>query len=178
MVKAASPDKVLVEGDHLGKTLSRTEALTLSVELAVANVRKGGGPFGAVILNSSMEVIGIGVNAVVSNRDSTAHAEICAIRSAENRIQNYSLENCSLYSSCAPCIMCFGAIYWSGLKEVVFGAPKETAEAVGFMEGPVSPELWEAAKADKEIVCSRLAISEELIARPFELYRELNGVIY
>lgn len=166
-----------LETEYIGKTISNDEALSLAIELATNNAEQGGGPFGCVIVSPDNAIAGIGINSVVESHDSTAHAEVVAIRSAQQRIQSHSLNDHSLYTSCAPCIMCFGVIYWSGVKRVIAGATKEDAESLGFLEGPMSPELWQAAARDKSI--EFLSRAEHPNATtPFQKYKELGGVIY
>jgi len=104
------------------------EAITLSEEKMLAGE---GGPFGAVVVREG-QIIGRGWNRVTSTSDPTAHAEIVAIRDACQQLQTFSLEGCTLYSSCEPCPMCLGAIYWSRVDRLVFAAGREDAAAAGF----------------------------------------------
>ena len=100
-----------------------------AIDLATENVRNGGGPFGAVIVKDG-EVIATGVNRVTSNADPTAHAEVQAIRSACAKLGHFELKGCVLYTSCEPCPMCLGAIYWARLDRVVYaGTQTDAAEA-------------------------------------------------
>lgn len=103
-------------------------ALALATENAVAGK---GGPFGAVIALGS-EVITEGVNRVSAELDPTAHAEISAIRQACRKLGRFSLQGCTIYSSCEPCPMCLAAIYWAHLDGLYFAAGREDAAQAGF----------------------------------------------
>lgn len=113
-----------------------------AIQLAVDNVLGAkGGPFGAVILNKNLEVIGVGQNSVTRTNDPTAHAEVCAIRDACNKTGSYILKDCIIYSSCEPCPMCLGAIYWSRMNKLVFAANRKTAEDGGFSDAFIYDEF-------------------------------------
>ena len=90
-----------------------------------------GGPFGAVVVKDG-KVIGKGHNMVLSSNDSTAHAEITAIRQAELKNGSYDLSGCELYTTCYPCPMCLGAIMWARISKVHYGCTAEEAAAIGF----------------------------------------------
>lgn len=113
--------------------------------MAIANVADGGGPFGAIIVKDG-NVIASSGNRVTAQLDPTAHAEIMAIRVACQVLQDFQLTDCVLYSSCEPCPMCLGAIYWARLREVYFASSRFDAAAAGFDDGliyqeiPLSPE--------------------------------------
>ena len=85
-------------------------------ELAYHNVSHGGGPFACLVVDQNLNLIATGLNLVVLNNDSTCHAEIMAIRAAQQSLKTHDLEqhHLSLYANCAPCIMCFGALWWAG----------------------------------------------------------------
>lgn len=103
-----------------------------AVTLARTGMReKKGGPFGCVIVKNDT-VIGEGYNRVPSSGDPTAHAEIEAIRDACSRLASPHLNECVLYSTCEPCPMCLGAIYWAHIERIVFSGTRETAAAAGF----------------------------------------------
>ena len=114
--------------------------ISLVVDLAIKNVENRGGPFGAAIVCNG-ELISTGVNEVTGKNDPTAHAEIMAIRSAAEKISDHKLENCVIYSSTEPCPMCLGAIYWSGIKKLVFASRKEDAERGGFIDAHIYREI-------------------------------------
>ena len=106
--------------------MTHQELMRRAIQLAVDNVKNGGGPFGAVIARNG-EIIAEGVNRVTPNHDPTAHAEVQAIRAAAARLENFDLAGCSIYSSCEPCPMCLGAIYWAHLDHLYFAATKTDA---------------------------------------------------
>src|SRR5579885_2837364 len=102
-----------------------------AVRLAAANVATGGGPFGAVVVRGD-ELIATGVNRVVPTLDPTAHAEVVAIREACQRVGDFRLTGCVLFSSCEPCPLCLSASLWARLDRVVFAADRDDAAAAGF----------------------------------------------
>lgn len=99
-----------------------------------------GGPFGAVIVKAR-EIIAKGGNEVTSTNDPTAHAEIVAIRQACAILQTFQLQGCELYTSCEPCPMCLGAIYWSKLDRIYYASSKEDAAQAGFSDQFIYSEL-------------------------------------
>lgn len=115
-----------------------------AIRLALENVERGGGPFGAVIVRAG-EIIGRGQNLVISTNDPTAHAEVVAIRNACASLQSFSLEGCELYSSCEPCPLCLAATYWSRLDRIYYGASCEDAKAAGFRDRYLYEELRKPA---------------------------------
>ena len=104
--------------------------LRKAIELASEGIYSGGGPFGAIIVKDG-KIISGAYNRVVLNNDPTAHAEILAIREASSALKNHDLNECTLYTSCEPCPMCLGAIYWSGIKKVVYSCDRSDAESAG-----------------------------------------------
>ncbi|CAK9138044.1 unnamed protein product [Ilex paraguariensis] len=106
--------------------------LTKAVEEAYKGVEYGdGGPFGAVVVCND-EVVVSCHNMVLKNTDPTAHAEVTAIREACKKLNQLELSDCEIYASCEPCPMCFGAIFLSRIKRLVYGAKAEAAIAIGF----------------------------------------------
>ncbi|MBY0096026.1 nucleoside deaminase [Mesobacillus maritimus] len=106
--------------------------MEMAVQLALDNVvNNTGGPFGAVVVKDG-EIVGVGQNHVTSLNDPTAHAEVQAIRDACQLLNSYQLEDCELYTSCEPCPMCLGAIFWARPKAVYFACTKEDAANIGF----------------------------------------------
>ncbi len=115
--------------------------LQKAIDLAVENVNRGkGGPFAAIIVKDNI-IIAEGTNVVTSTNDPSAHAEISAIRAACEKLKNFQLEDCTIYSSCEPCPMCLGAIYWARIKRLVFAADKTQAAAAGFDDDFIYKEL-------------------------------------
>ncbi|HEY3741083.1 MAG TPA: nucleoside deaminase [Bryobacteraceae bacterium] len=112
-----------------------------AIELAVENVRLArGGPFGAVIVKGS-EVVAEGYNLVTGTCDPTAHAEVTAIRRAAAATKNFNLEGCEIYTSCEPCPMCLGAIYWARLDRIYFGSTHQDAAEAGFDDSLIYQEM-------------------------------------
>lgn len=114
--------------------------LRRAVELATESINNGGGPFGAVITKDEI-IISEAYNKVVLNSDPTAHAEVLAIRQAAAALNTHNLDNCTLYTSCEPCPMCLGAIYWSGIKKVYYGCDRSDAEEAGFSDNLIYEEI-------------------------------------
>ena len=105
--------------------------LRAAIKIADDAIVEGGGPFGAVI-TSKGTILASSSNRVVINHDPTAHAEILAIREAASLLGTHDLGGCVLYASCEPCPMCLGAIYWSGIRRVVYASGRSDAAAAGF----------------------------------------------
>lgn len=99
-----------------------------------------GGPFGCVIVKDN-KVIGRGNNKVTSTNDPTAHAEVTAIRDACKNINSFQLDDCIIYTSCEPCPMCLGAIYWARPKKVYYGSNQEDAAKIGFDDQFIYDEI-------------------------------------
>jgi tRNA(Arg) A34 adenosine deaminase TadA len=112
------------------------EAIRLSKE----NIDNGGGPFGAVIVRDG-KIIAKGVNKVTVNNDPTAHAEVTAIREASKFLNNFDLSGCEIYTSCEPCPMCLGAIYWAHLDKIYYGNTKADAKNIGFDDAFIYEEI-------------------------------------
>lgn len=116
------------------------ELMRKAIELSVENVKNGGGPFGAVIARDG-EIVATGVNRVTANNDPTAHAEVSAIRAATAKLGTFCLDDCVIYTSCEPCPMCLGAIYWARLKKIYFANTKVDAKNIGFDDSFIYDEL-------------------------------------
>jgi len=115
--------------------------MRMAIDLATENVLSGaGGPFGAVIVKDGA-VIATGVNKVTASNDPTAHAEVTAIRNASTILGNFELKGCTIYSSCEPCPMCLGAIYWSRIDALYFGSTAKDAADAGFDDSFFYDEL-------------------------------------
>lgn len=114
--------------------------LLRAIEIAANGIINNGGPFGALIVRNN-KVIAEAFNRVVLTNDPTAHAEILAIREASYVLQTHELYECTLYCSCEPCPMCLGAIYWSGIKKVVYACDRNDAEGAGFSDKIIYEEI-------------------------------------
>ena len=101
---------------------------------------EAGGPFGCVVVKDNI-IIGRGWNRVIVDKDPTAHAEVTAIRDACKNLQDFQLQNCEVYTSCEPCPMCMGAIYWARPARVYFAASRHDAAKAGFDDSMIYNEL-------------------------------------
>jgi guanine deaminase len=120
--------------------------MQMAIDLALNGIRhQGHGPFGAVIVKDN-EVVGRGTNQVTSTIDPTAHAEVVAIRDACRTLGLFSLSGCEIYTSCEPCPMCLGAIYWARLDRIYFGATRNDAARVNFDDHHFYEEMRLAPK--------------------------------
>ncbi len=114
--------------------------LRSAILMAGEGIEKGGGPFGAVITREG-KIISKAFNSVVLLNDPTAHAEILAIRQASGFLNTYDLDGCTIYTSCEPCPMCLGAIYWAGIKKVVYSSDRNDAARAGFNDSHIYNEI-------------------------------------
>lgn len=160
------------------------DRMRLAVTLARENVeRRTGGPFGAAVFErDSGLLVSVGVNSVLRLNNSTAHAEMVAIQLAQRRVMRHSLAPHGrgpahdLFTSCAPCAMCLGAVLWSGVTRVVCGAAREDAERIEFDEGPVFAESY-AYLAARGVEVVHGVLREEACAA-LNRYRDLGGEVY
>lgn len=143
--------------------------LQQAVDLACENVVNGGGPFGALIVKDG-QVIAQSGNRVTPNLDPTAHAEIMAIRSACQHLADFQLTDCILYTSCEPCPMCLGAIYWARLKEVYFACNRFDAAEAGFDDSFIYDEIPKQP-SERRIIMRCLELADA--GSPFEKWNRL-----
>lgn len=111
-----------------------------AIALSVESVAKGGGPFGAVIARDG-EIVAEASNSVTIDHDPTAHAEVNCIRRAAARLGTFDLSGCVIYTSCEPCPMCLGAIYWAHLDKIFYANDRKDAAAIGFDDDFIYKEL-------------------------------------
>lgn len=111
-----------------------------AIRLADESVEHGGGPFGAVIVKDGRVVAGAS-NRVTLDNDPTAHAEVSAIRQACRKLGTFELKGCVIYTSCEPCPMCLGAIYWAGIDRIYYANTRDDAAAADFADGFIYEEL-------------------------------------
>ena len=111
-----------------------------AIELSIESVDKGGGPFGCVIIKDN-QIIAEGSNKVTKNNDPTAHGEIVAIREACNKLNNFNLDGCELYSTCEPCPMCLSAIYWARISKIFYANTREDARKIDFDDSLIYLEM-------------------------------------
>ena len=118
----------------------KNEFMREAIELSVKNIDNDGGPFGAVVVKDG-EVVARGVNRVTASIDPTAHAEVSAIREAAKKLGTFDLSGCEIYSSCEPCPMCLGAIYWAHLDKLYYANTKLDAKNIGFDDSVIYDEI-------------------------------------
>ena len=135
-------------------------------ELSSQNVANGGGPFGAVIAKNG-EIIATGVNRVTASCDPTAHAEVSAIRAAAAKLGTFDLSGYEIYTSCEPCPMCLGAIYWARLDKMYYANNKTDAKNIGFDDSFIYDEL--ELKPENRKLPSEVMLREEAI-KAFEAW--------
>src|SRR5690606_10055365 len=122
-------------------TTSQKKFMQLAIDLSQEGMNAGkGGPFGCVIVKDGV-VVGKGCNSVSSTNDPTAHAEIVAIKDACKNLGTFQLTGCDIYTSCEPCPMCLGAIYWARPDRVFYANDKKDAAAAGFDDDFIYQEL-------------------------------------
>ncbi len=133
-----------------------------AIALAQMGIDAGaGGPFGAIVVSAAGEIVGEGFNRVTSTNDPTAHAEIVAIRSACENLKSFQLDGCTIYTSCEPCPMCLGAIYWARPAQIFYAATHEDAANVGFDDHFIYDEI-ERPIEERKIKCVNLMRDEGL----------------
>ena len=152
------------------------EFLQQAIVLAADNVTSGqGGPYGAIIVKDNQLIAASG-NIVTSTLDPTAHAEIVAIRLACIKLNDFQLHNCILYTSCEPCPMCLGAIYWARLAKVYYACSRFDAAAANFDDSFIYDEIL-VSPSERSIAMLHLNLTNAL--QPFEIWTEkLDKVVY
>ena len=148
--------------------MGNKEFMRKAIRLSIENVKNGGGPFGAVIVKDG-RIIATGTNRVTANNDPTAHAEVSAIREACLKLDTFDLSGCEIYTSCEPCPMCLGAIYWAHLDRIYYGNNKADAAAIGFDDSFIYDEL--ALPRENRKKAMEELLPEEAIAA-FRLWRD------
>ena len=144
-----------------------------AIELSLENVKRGGGPFGAVITKNE-EILAESCNLVTKINDPTAHAEINVIRTAAQKLETFDLSGCVIYSSCEPCPMCLGAIYWARIDKVVFANTTSDAKNIGFDDSLIYEEISRPLQ-EREIEFRQLLREEALEA--FKAWEESDNKI-
>lgn len=132
-----------------------------AIELARIGVEQNlGGPFGCIVVKDGL-VVGEGNNQVTSSNDPTAHAEVLAIREACKSLNSFQLDGCTIYTSCEPCPMCLGAIYWARPEKVFYACTRDDAAAIGFDDDFIYQELGKTNDS-RELVLTNLMRDEAL----------------
>lgn len=147
--------------------MTKEELMRKAIELSVKNVAEGGGPFGAVIARNG-EIVATGVNRVTDEHDPTAHAEVSAIRAACRKLNTFDLSGCEIYTSCEPCPMCLGAIYWAHLDRMYYGNNQHDAAEIGFDDAFIYEEI--ALKPEERRLAPTRLLPKEAI-KAFEAWR-------
>ncbi len=138
------------------------EFMREAIELSIKNIDTNGGPFGAVIVKEG-KIIARGINKVTSNNDPTAHAEVNAIREAAAKLGTFDLKGCEIYSSCEPCPMCLGAIYWARLDKLYYANTKQDAKEIDFDDSFIYEEL-ELPVEKRKIPTTQILRDEAIVA--------------
>ncbi|MCZ7601926.1 MAG: nucleoside deaminase [Melioribacteraceae bacterium] len=157
------------------------DKMNFVLDLAIKNITmKTGGPFAAAIFNQKTnELVSVGLNVVVENNCSVAHAEVVAIINAEEKLKRFRLDDTEyeLISSAQPCVMCNGAVLWSGVTKLAYGANKDDVEKiVGFDEGPLHPNWIEEFK--QRGITVEPNILNEKSREVLQLYKDNEGILY
>ncbi|MBA6153502.1 nucleoside deaminase [Gelidibacter maritimus] len=150
------------------KTENKNKFMLEAVNAALKGMNNNeGGPFGCVIVKDG-KIIGRGNNKVTSHNDPTAHAEIIAIRDACKNLNSFQLEGCEIYTSCEPCPMCLGAIYWARPDKVFYGCSQEDAADINFDDAFIYKEI-ELPHDKRSIPFEQLA--RDIALEPFQKWR-------
>jgi tRNA(Arg) A34 adenosine deaminase TadA len=153
------------------EAIDKIKFMSEAVRLSLENMKIGeGGPFGAVIVKNG-QIIAKGNNQVLKYNDPTAHAEIVAIREACKILGTFQLYDCELYTSCEPCPMCLGAIYWARPKTVYYANSRQDAASIGFDDAFIYEEINTSFERRK---IPMIHIHHEEAIRAFELWQEKN----
>ena len=139
-----------------------------AIRLASESVKNGGGPFGAVIVKDG-EIIAGSSNSVTIDQDPTAHAEVNTIRQACKKLGTFDLSGCTIYTSCEPCPMCLGAIYWARISRIFYGNTRKDARDIEFADDFIYEEL--DRPLEKRTVPIEPLLREEALAS-FRLWQE------
>ena len=148
--------------------MNNEELMRRAIALSEASVLKGGGPFGAVIAKNG-EIIAEASNSVTIDHDPTAHAEVNAIRQAARELGTFDLSGCDIYTSCEPCPMCLGAIYWAHLDRMYYACNKDDAADAGFDDSFIYKEL-DLEASERRLKSENILRSEAL--KTFEAWKE------
>ena len=140
------------------------EFMREAIRLAAENIDNGGGPFAAVIVKDG-QIVARGANRVTATNDATAHAEVNAIREAGRALGTFDLDGCEIYTTCEPCPMCLGAIYWAHIKTIYFGNTQADAEAINFSDKFIYEQF---AKPVKDRLIPQIPLLRDETIKTFE----------
>ena len=149
--------------------MEKQELMRRAIIVSENSVRNGGGPFGAVIASKDGEIIAEASNSVTIDHDPTAHAEVNCIRKATARLGTFDLAGYDIYTSCEPCPMCLGAIYWAHLDKIYYANDRKDAAAIGFDDDFIYQEL--ELKNEDRHKKMEILLPEEA-KKAFEMWRE------
>ncbi|MCX6120739.1 MAG: nucleoside deaminase [Ignavibacteriales bacterium] len=154
----------------------RKQFMREAIRLSIENVQSGrGGPFAAIVVKDG-KIIARGTNLVTSTNDPTAHAEIAAIREACKALGTFQLDGCEIYTSCEPCPMCLGALYWARPERVFYGNTKQDAAEIDFDDSFIYEEFYKKM-SDRSIPMVQLMHTEALAG--FEAWKnKLDKIKY
>jgi tRNA(Arg) A34 adenosine deaminase TadA len=175
------PAWVHEEVEHERLYTDAASRIALAIDLSRLNLQhRSGGPFGAAVFNEQGRLLGVGVNRVVPSQCSAAHAEVLALATSQQRTQSYRLNaagsRITLATSSQPCAMCFGALLWAGIDEVLIGANSDDVQTLsGFDEGPM-PADWTGELARRGIVVQQGLMRDH--ARDVLREYGASGVVY
>ena len=148
--------------------MEKQEFMRRAIQLSLESVKHGGGPFGAVIVKEG-KIIAEAANRLSLDNDPTAHVEVNAIRQAARSFFRFDLSGCDIYTSCEPCPMCLGAIYWAHLDHIYYGCNRRDAADAGFDDEFIYEEL-SLAPAERQKMMEVLLPDESLAA--FRMWKE------
>lgn len=150
------------------RNMNKKELMTRAIRLAEESVKLGGGPFGAVIARDG-KIVAEASNRVTLDCDPTAHAEVSAIRKAAKVLGTFDLNGCEIFTSCEPCPMCLGAIYWANLDKIYFANNRKDAADIGFDDDFIYKEI--EVTPEKRQKPSEILMREEAL-KAFDMWRE------
>jgi len=148
--------------------MTKEELMHRAIALSVESVRNGGGPFGAVIAKNG-DIIAEGSNKVTIDCDPTAHAEVSTIRQACKSLGTFDLSGCEIFTSCEPCPMCLGAIYWAHIDKIYYANNRNDANAIGFDDDFIYREI--SLNPEDREKPSEILLRDEAI-EAFNLWRD------
>lgn len=150
------------------------EIMQKTIELATLSVNNGTGPFGCIITDENYNIISSEHNNVTTANDPTAHAEINAIRIACSKLKKIKLQNVKLFTSCEPCPMCLGAIYWAGITEIYYSNTREEAKNIGFDDEYIYDEIQKKIE-DRNVKLIKISCDNSL--ESFKLWQNKSDKI-
>ena len=148
--------------------MEKEKFMAEAIRLSIENIGNNGGPFGAVIVKEG-KIIAKAANSVTTQNDPTAHAEVNAIRKAAKELNTFDLSGCEIYTSCEPCPMCLGAIYWAHIDKIYYGNTKIDAKNIGFDDSFIYDEI--DLELDKRKIPTKQLLQNKAI-KAFKMWEE------